>query len=140
MSAIEQTTTQKSSAGKVVAIVGCGCLGLVLLVLAGVGVAAFFGAKAFKNNAPYLDSIAVVESNAAALEALGSPISPGFIPSGSISTENGQGSVDFTIPVSGPKGKGSIRVVGSKAPGSSSWSYETWELQVADGETIPLGQ
>lgn len=140
MSAIEQTTSGKSSAGKIVAIIGCGCLGIVLLgalVIGGI----FFGAtKLLKENDPYRDSIAAVQSNAAALEALGSPIEPGFFLSGNISSSNGEGSVDFTIPVSGTKGKGAVKVVGSKAAGSGTWNYGVWELRVDGGETIPLGQ
>lgn len=140
MSAIEQTQTGKTSGGKVVAFIGCGCLALIL---AGVAVFAliFWGVgKAMKSGQPYVDSIAAVESNAAATEALGTPIEPGFMPSGSFNFNNGTGTVDFSIPVSGPKGKGTIRVVGNKSSGSAPWEYSTWQLDVEGGESIPLGQ
>lgn len=140
MSAIEQPPAGKSSGGKIAAIIGCGCLGLILIGVA-VGGLIFWGAgKALKSNAPYTDSIAAVQSNPAAAAALGSPIKPGFFPSGSININNGEGTVDFTIPVSGPEAKGSIRVVGAKPAGSETWIYETWQLEVEDGATIPLGQ
>jgi len=61
------------------------------------------------------------------------------MPSGSISLENDTGTVDFSIPVSGPDGKGTVKVKGTKEAGN--WTYEVWELRV-DGrpEPIPLGQ
>ncbi len=138
MSAIEQTQSGKSSGGKIVALIGCGCLGLILIGVLVVG-GIFFGAmNLLKNNDPYRESIAAVQSNPAAAAALGSPIEPGFFLSGNISTENGNGSVDFQIPVSGPNGKGTIRVVGAKAAGDANWTYGTWQLDVEGGDSIPL--
>lgn len=140
MSAIEQTQTGKSSGGKIAAIIGCGCLTLILVAVAVIGLIVWGASKAMKSAEPYKASIEAVQNNAAANEALGSPIEPGFIPSGSFNYNNGEGSVDFSIPVSGPKGKGTIRVVGDKPSGASSWNYTTWELQVEGGDSIPLGQ
>ena len=140
MSAIEQTQTGKSSGGKIVAFIGCGCLTLILVGVAVVGLIVWGASKAMKSAEPYQASIEAVQGNAAAAEALGSPIEPGFMPSGSFNFNNGEGNVDFSIPVSGPKGKGTIRVVGNKASGASAWSYSTWELQVEGGDAIPLGQ
>ncbi len=96
--------------------------------------------KVIKSAEPYQQSIAAVEGNAEAIEALGEPIKPGFFISGNISTNNGVGEADFTIPVSGPKGKGTIRVVASRSSSSAPWTYETWQLDVEGGESIPLGQ
>ncbi|MCG8599407.1 MAG: cytochrome c oxidase assembly factor 1 family protein [Verrucomicrobiales bacterium] len=127
---------QKSSIGK---IIGCGCAAIVLLGIIG-GATAFFGfTKLMKSNNPYKDSITAVQNNPAAVAALGEPIKEGLMPTGNISTTNGEGSVDLQIGVSGPKGKGKIYVKGSKASGSSSWNYDTWELKV-DGQeqAIPL--
>lgn len=93
--------------------------------------------KALKNNAPFKDSIAAVQANAEAVGALGEPIKPGLIPSGNISVENASGTVNFTIPVKGPKGSGTITVIGTKMDGV--WSYETWQLKVVGREdVIPL--
>lgn len=95
--------------------------------------------KALKSNDPFKDSIAAVQTNAEAVEALGEPIKPGLIPSGSISVENATGTVNFSIPVKGPKGSGRITVIGTKAGGV--WSYETWQLKVTGREDlIPLSK
>jgi hypothetical protein len=115
-----------SSVGKWVA---CGCLFFVVLGILGFGGIFFFASKILKSNDPYRDSIAAVQSHPDAIAALGEPIKPGFFPSGNISTTNGEGEVDLSIPVSGPLGKGTIKVVGSKAAGGA-WNYETWQLSV----------
>jgi hypothetical protein len=120
-------------------IIGCGCLGLI--VLGAIAGALMFTviSKALKSNAPFKDSIAAVQANAAAIEALGEPIKPGLIPSGSINVENAGGTVNFTIPVKGPKGSGTITVIGTKTGGV--WNYETWQLKVVGREgVIPLAK
>lgn len=136
MSMVEEK--KKTPVGK---IIGCGCLALVAVaILAGAGI--FFGVtKVLKSNAPYTDAITAVESNPAAIAALGEPIKPGLFPSGSISTNNGEGEVDFKIPVSGPNGKGTIHVKGEKPAGAPAWIYDTRELKVeGQPEPIPLGK
>ena len=138
---MEQTPhgQQEEKKSPVLKIIGCGCLGLIVLG-AIIGGVMFMGiGKALKSNAPYKDSIAAVQSNAAAIEALGEPIKPGFIPTGNISTTNGKGEVNFNIGVSGPKGAGTISVIGTKTDGK--WTYQTWQLKV-DGQekVIPLGK
>lgn len=131
---------KKSSTGKIVAFVGCGCLGLIAIGAIFIGVIVFGAAKMMKASDAYKDTIAVVQSNPAAIEALGEPIEPGFFVSGSVNINNGEGTADLTIPVSGPKGSGDIRVKAEKPSGSPTWIYSTRELQVAgQADAIPLG-
>ncbi|MAS94124.1 MAG: hypothetical protein CMO55_13085 [Verrucomicrobiales bacterium] len=141
MTAANVPTEKKSSTGKIIGFIGCGCLGIGLVIVAIIAFAFFGVVKMLKSSDAYKDSIAAVESNPAAIDALGEPIEPGFMPQGNISINNGEGSADFRIPVSGPKGSGEIHVIGTKSPGTSQWQYTTWELNV-DGATepIPLGQ
>lgn len=139
MSAIE--SSGKSSAGKIIAFIGCGCLGLVALVIIGAGAIFYFAMGVIKKSDAYVESIAAVESNPAAIAALGEPIEPGFLFSGNVNTTNGEGTVNFSIPVSGPKGKGTIKVVGTKSAGSPNWNYDTWQLEVeGSAEPIPLSR
>ncbi len=140
MSAIVETQTSKSSGGKIAAMIGCGCGALILAGLAVIALIFWGVTKAIKSNAPYNDSITAVQSNPAAQEALGTPIDPGFFPSGNVSINNGEGKVDFSIPVSGPKGKGTVRVVGTKPSGSTVWIYDTWQLEIEGADPIPLGR
>lgn len=135
MSAIEEPG--KNSTGKIIGIIGCGCVSLILLGAIVIGGIFFVAAKALKSADAYTESIAAVESNADATAALGTPIEPGFMPSGSININNGEGDIDFTIPVSGPNGKGTIVVKGKKPSGSPVWIYDTWQLEV-EGRTEPI--
>lgn len=130
-----------NSSSNVWKFVGCGCLALFVIGALGFG-GMFYGfSKLMRNNDPFRDSIAAVQANPAAIAALGEPITPGFLMNGNISFNNDSGSVDFKIPVSGPKGKGSIHVQGSKADGHSPWVYSTWELTVkGQPDPIPLGK
>jgi len=132
----QEIETKKSP---VLKIIGCGCLGIVVIgAIAGVLMVTLVG-KVLKGNAPYKDSVAAVQTNSAAIEALGEPIKPGFMPSGSISVENDSGEVEFFIPVKGPKGSGIITVKGTKAGGG--WSYEIWHLNVeGQQDVIPLSK
>lgn len=127
---------KKSSVGK---IIGCGCAVLFLAVVAIIA-SIFFGVFGLlKKSEPYTESLKAVKTNPAAVEALGEPIEPGFLLSGSINFENGDGTADISIPVSGPKAEGTIKVEGTKD--SSGWSYQVWELRVEGmPEAIPLGK
>ena len=140
MNAIEQTQSSKTSGGKIAAFIGCGCGALILIGLAVVALIFWGVTKAIKSNAPYPDSITALQGNQAAIDALGSPIEPGFFPSGSINLNNGEGTVDFSIPVYGPNGEGTVRVVGTKPARSEVWIYDTWQLDIEGADSIPLGQ
>lgn len=135
MSAIEGS--DKTSAGKIAAIVGCGCAGLILVGVLVIGGIFFIALQALKHSDAYTESIAAVESNADATTALGTPVKAGLFPTGNISLNNGEGVVAVTIPVSGPNGDGTVIVKGKKPPGSPVWIYETWEL-VVDGRPEPI--
>jgi len=133
----QETETKKSPVFK---IIGCGCLGLVVVgAIAGVLMVTLVG-KAMKSNAPFKDSMAAVQSSPAAVEVLGEPIEPGFFVTGSINVDlNESGTVSFSIPVKGPKGSGTITVIGTKTGGA--WSYQTWHLKVkGQQEVIPLSK
>ena len=134
---MNQEVTKKKS--PILKYIGCGCLGIIILgAISGALMVVGIG-KALKSNDPYKDSIAAVQSNPAAIEALGEPIEPGFMPTGNINVVNDNGEVDFSISVSGPKGAGTITVSGTKAGGV--WSYETWHLKVEGQENvIPLSK
>jgi|TARA_B110000305_G_scaffold238727_1_gene304828 hypothetical protein len=129
---------KKAPVGK---IIGCGCLALFVAGILGV-TGLFFGVfKILKSNDAYGDAITTVQSSPAAVAALGEPIKPGWFPSGSISTNNGEGEVDVQISVSGPDGKGTIHVRGKKPAGAEAWIYDTRELRVeGQPEPIPLGK
>jgi hypothetical protein len=68
---------------------------------------------------------------------LGYPIEKKGFVSGSVNVNNGTGSVDVIIPISGPKGKGSLRAVGKKGAGAPAWDFTTLRF-TADGVSPSL--
>jgi len=115
-------------------------LGLVLAVAVfGFSIFAIFTgvSAALKSSEPYKVAVARAKADAKVATSLGKPLDEGF-PMGSVNTNNGAGDVDLKIPLSGPKGKGTIYVVGTKSGGT--WTYSKMSLTVdGTGETIDLG-
>lgn len=68
------------------------------------------------------------QSSSAVTEQLGSPIRQGLFVSGSIETNGPSGHADVSIPISGPKAKGTLYAVGNKSAGE--WKFETLRLAV----------
>lgn len=114
-----------------------GCLSLLALIaLFGAGIV-FFVFGAMKSSDPYKTAVSRAKSSVEAGDALGKPVEEAFYLSGSINGGGSSGTADLFIPVSGPKAKGTVHVVGVKSDGS--WTYSTMNLHV-DGtnENIDL--
>jgi hypothetical protein len=101
---------------------------VVLLIVAFVvGVAAIvFGA--IRNNEPYQHAIEVVTHDQRALNALGAPVQPRWLVSGSINVSGPSGDANLAIPVRGQARAGTVYLVAKKSAGK--WTYETLELEV----------
>src|SRR2546421_3750313 len=118
---------------------GC-CLGTLLgLILAvavfGFSIFAIFSgvSAALKSSEPYKVAVARAKADDKVTTALGTPITEEFA-NGSINTSGSSGEVDLTIPISGPKGKGTIYVVGTRSGGT--WTYSKMSVTVTGtGET-----
>ena len=116
--------------------VGIGCGVLVVGCVVFVAFIAFVVVGAMRSSTPYKDAMQRAQTDPRVIEALGSPIEPGLFISGSINTQNQSGDADINIPVSGPKGKASIHVVGTKDSGR--WTYTRMIVTPAKGEPIDL--
>lgn len=113
--------------------VGC----LVPMVCCGV-----FGAgtylvvtKVIQSSGAYAGALEMVTQNTEVAEALGAPVTPGFGMSGAVKEQNDTGSADFTVPLSGSKGAGSMHVVASRRGGK--WHYTVVDV-VVGGKTIDV--
>ncbi len=67
------------------------------------------------------EAIARAQSNQLVVQRLGAPISEGWLVSGSINISPGAGDADLSLPISGPKGKGTVYVRAQKTAGA--WAY-----------------
>ena len=112
---------------------------VTLLLLCGGGIFAavsmVFGL--LKSSEPYKEALVRANASAQVQNAMGTPVEPGFIVGGSINLNNDSGTAILDIPVTGPKGKGSIHVDGTKAAGT--WTYSAMDVTVeGQAEKISL--
>lgn len=106
-----------------------GCLSLFVLFLAFIAVLVFVVFAAMKSSDVYKTAVARAKASPAVTQALGSPLKEGMLVSGSTNTSGGSGSADLSIPVSGPKGQGTIYVTATKSGGE--WIYSKLFVEVA---------
>jgi Cytochrome oxidase complex assembly protein 1 len=67
------------------------------------------------------EAFARARSNSLVAQRLGAPISEGWFVGGSINVSPGSGDADLSVPISGPKGKGTVYVTARKTAGT--WAY-----------------
>jgi Cytochrome oxidase complex assembly protein 1 len=98
-----------------------GCLSVALLLLVFVGSILVIVFSAMKSTDVYREALARAKADPAVIEALGSPIKDGFLVSGNTNVNGASGESNLAIPISGPKGKGTIYVSANKSLGQ--WNY-----------------
>ena len=114
-----------------------GCLLMVLLVGAFIATIFFFVFSMMKSNDAYQHSMEVARHDPRVAAALGQPIEEGWFVSGSFDESGGSGQAQFSIPVSGPKGAGTLHVEARKSAGE--WRYSTLVLEVGgSGKRVDL--
>lgn len=101
-----------------------------MLLAAFVGSIALMVFSAIKSTDVYRDALARAEAHASVIEALGSPIKEGFLVSGNTSVNGASGEANLSIPISGPKGKGTIYVAAIKSLGE--WNYSGLVVEIKE--------
>ena len=84
-----------------------------------------------KSTDVYKEALSRAKADPAVIEALGSPIKDGLLISGNTHVNGASGETNLAIPISGPKGKGTIYVSANKSLGQ--WIYSGLVVEV--GET-----
>lgn len=112
----------------------------MLLLVAGfafVIISIVFGAM--KSSDAYKSALAKAKADPRVVAALGSPITDGFLVSGKTNVSGTSGHADMTVPISGPKGKGTIYFVATKFAGD--WTFSKLVVEIGEsGERIDLVQ
>lgn len=117
-------------------IVGLSC-GFVMAGFVAFLVFVFFAViGSMRSSQPYQDSLRAARADARVIAILGTPIERGLFMTGSINVQNRNGNADLTYPISGPKGAGSMHVVGTKTNGV--WSYSAMTFTPKNGSPIEL--
>ena len=105
-----------------------GCFGTLALLLAFIGSIALMVFSAMKSTDVYKEALARAEAHPSVIEALGSPIKEGFLVSGNTNVNGASGEANLSIPISGPKGKGTIYVAAIKSLGQ--WNYSGLVVEI----------
>jgi hypothetical protein len=106
-----------------------GCLTIIALFVAFIMSIILIVFGAMKSTDVYKDAVARAKANPAVIEALGSPIKEGMFVSGNTNVNGASGEANLAIPISGPKGKGKIYVVATKAAGEWKPSVLAVEIE-----------
>ena len=117
-------------------VVPCGC-GTALVV----GAAIVFGIAmvamgAIKSTTPYQEGLALAERHPQVIEALGNPVEPGWLLSGNVNISGSSGEADFSVPLKGPEGKGTLYIKATKE--TDEWTVHLAEVKVDGGDRIDL--
>lgn len=118
-------------------VVPLGCVGSLGSVLGFIALLVFGVFGLIKSSAPYKEALERAQADPLVRSRLGSPLQGGLFLSGQVSTNGGEGSANLAIPISGPKGSGTLVVQARKSRGE--WTYSTLEVQPdAPGSPIKL--
>jgi hypothetical protein len=110
-----------------------GCLLLFVLVSAFIGAIFFFVFSMMKSNDAYQHALESARHDPQVVAALGEPIKDGWLVTGHFEESGGAGQAQFSIPLSGPKGAGTLYVEARKSTGA--WNYAAMVLQVDGSAT-----
>ena len=105
-----------------------GCFTIGLLFLAFIGSILVIVFSTMKSTDVYREALARAKADPAVIEALGSPIEDGFLISGNTNVNGASGESNLAIPISGPKGKGTIYVSANKSLGQ--WNYSGLVVEI----------
>lgn len=111
---------------------------IVVVAAAGFVVALLFGIMALlKSSDVYQHALAKAQSSPAVVEALGKPVQAGWWMTGNINVSGPSGNADIAIPISGPKGKGTLFAIATKRAGE--WHFRLLEVAIeGQSQRIPL--
>ncbi len=105
-----------------------GCLTIIVLAVIFAGTIALIVFGAIKSTDVYKEALARAKANPDVIAALGSPIKEGLFVSGNTNVNGASGESNISIPISGPKGKGTIYVVAKKSLGR--WEYSELVVEI----------
>jgi len=115
---------------------GCGGCGLLVFLAIGGFVGLFvFIFVSLRSSEPFQLTLKSAQASQELTAAIGQPITQGWYFTGSVNWNNGDGEIDATIPVSGPNGSASIRVVGSQQAGHP-WVFKEMTARVKNSHQL----
>ncbi len=120
-------------------VVPVGVLLLFLLAASFVGALFVLVETSFQHTDVYVQALAKARANPQVADRIGRPLKAGWLASGNMNQSGPSGDVDLSIPLSGPKGNGTLHLVAKKSAGV--WKLTTLQVQVArEAQPIDLLQ
>jgi TonB family protein len=113
-----------------------GCLGLLLGVVVLAGGIVFVVMSAIKSSEVYKGALGIAQTHPAVIERLGQPVKDGWFVQGNVKIDGSGGNANLQIPVSGPKGEGTLHVRAVRP--DDVWMYERLDLAVGSETTSLL--
>ena len=111
---------------------------MILLLAFFVG-SLFYGITTmFEGSDPYEHALEKINNDDEIIGLLGSPIVKDGMIKGSLNWHNGDGKADMEIPISGPKGSGTLYINASSL--GDNWTYHEIRVVVKDNEEIDILQ
>lgn len=117
-------------------VVPVGCLTVAVLVVAVIALVVVAALGMMKSTDAYKQAMAQARAHPQVQEQLGQPIEAGLFVTGNINISGGSGDADLAIPVSGPKGQGTLYVVAKRTAGQ--WTITKLELQLDTGMRLDI--
>lgn len=106
-----------------------GCFSVAVLFVVFIGSIALIVFSAVKSTDVYKEALARAKAHPAVIEALGSPVTEGFLASGNTNVNGASGEANLSIPIAGPKGNGTIYMAARKSLGQ--WTYLGLVVEIA---------
>lgn len=117
---------------------GCGgCLGLIVVFGLVSAAIAWFAVSTVKSTDFYAEAMQRAQKSPKVQEALGTPVESGLSFQGGVNYNNGEGSANLSVPISGPKASGTLKAEATRQAGQP-WQYSVLEVQVEGGDKIDL--
>jgi Cytochrome oxidase complex assembly protein 1 len=113
-----------------------GCLTLFVLLAAFAMIMVTIITASFRHSDVYKQAIAQAAANPQVRERIGEPIKPDWLISGEINLSANSGKANLVIPISGPRGRGSIHAVAQK--GGGVWRFTYLQVDLANQSAIDL--
>ena len=113
-----------------------GCFTVMVIAVVAMG-SIFYGvASAIEESQPYEYALEKINTDEDLIKTLGSPIEKDGMVQGSYNYNNGEKSAKMTIPIAGPKGKGTLFV---EATGEDDeWTYDVIRVEIDNSETFEI--
>ena len=114
-----------------------GCLTMLALVAGGIFLILSLVFGMMKSSDAYKQAMVKVRASTAVSAALGTPIKESFFTTGSVNVSGPSGRAELAIPISGPKGSGTVYVKATKSGGK--WSFTKLLVAIDEADiTIDL--